>query len=167
MYIGIMGQNKLSQQSHLPKELGKSPSFALLEQEVYLNLVRTHAVLSDKVAELFKKHNLSQPLYNVLKVVARAGDAGTPSQSIAQYMLVRDPDITRLVDRLHKDRLITREKDERDRRIVLVKVTELGIEIIHILDPLIWELHQQQLGHLSQEKLELLNELLVAARFDS
>jgi DNA-binding MarR family transcriptional regulator len=167
MYIGIMGQNKLSQQSHLPKELGKSQSFALLEQEVYLNLVRTHAVLGDKVAELFKKHNLSQPLYNVLKVVARAGDAGTPSQSIAQYMLVRDPDITRLVDRLHKDRLITREKDERDRRIVLVKVTELGLEIIHMLDPLIWELHQQQLGHLSQEKLELLNELLVAARFDS
>jgi DNA-binding MarR family transcriptional regulator len=162
-----MGKNKLSPHSHLQQELGKSQPFSLLEQEVYLNLVRTHAVLSDKVAELFKKYNLSQPLYNVLKVVARAGGVGTPSQSIAQYMLVRDPDITRLVDRLQKDRLIAREKDERDRRIVLVKVTELGLEIIQILDPLIWDLHQQQLGHLSQEKLELLNELLVAAMLDS
>jgi DNA-binding MarR family transcriptional regulator len=162
-----MGKNKLSPHSHLQQELGKSQPFSVLEQEVYLNLVRTHAVLSDKVAELFKKYNLSQPLYNVLKVVARAGGVGTPSQSIAQYMLVRDPDITRLVDRLQKDRLIAREKDERDRRIVLVKVTELGLEIIQILDPLIWDLHQQQLGHLNQEKLELLNELLVAARLDS
>jgi DNA-binding MarR family transcriptional regulator len=159
-----MSTTKPPRHSTLQEELGESQPFSVLEQEAYLNLVRTHALLSDKVAELFKQHNLSQPLYNVLKVVARVGNAGMPSQSIAQYMIARDPDITRLVDRLQKDRSIDRERDELDRRIVRVRVTQLGLDLIQKLDPLIWELHRQQLGHLSQEKLELLNRLLVEAR---
>ena len=154
----------MPQHSTLHEELGESQPFRVPEQEAYLNLVRTHALLSDEVAELFKQHDLSQPLYNVLKVVARMGRTGMPSQSIAQYMVARDPDITRLVDRLQKDRLIERERDEQDRRIVRVRVTQSGLDAIEKLDPLIWKLHQQQLGHLSQEKLELLNQLLVEAR---
>jgi DNA-binding MarR family transcriptional regulator len=159
-----MSKTQMSQHSTLQEELGESQPFQVPEQEVYLNLVRTHALLSNEVAELFKQHHLSQPLYNVLKVVARVGEAGMPSQSIAQYMVARDPDITRLVDRLQKDRLIERERDEHDRRVVRVRATQLGRDVIQKLDPLIWKLHRQQLGHLSQKKFELLNQLLVEAR---
>ena len=166
-YTMFMGKIKTSHNSTLQAELGKLQPFQVTEQEVYLNLVRTHAVLDHEVAELFKLHNLSQPLYNVLKVVARVGEVGMPSQSIAQYMVTRDPDITRLVDRLEKELLLERERDERDRRIVLVKVTQLGLDTIEKLDPLIWVLHRQQIGHLSREKLELLNQLLVEIRVKS
>jgi DNA-binding MarR family transcriptional regulator len=162
-----MSKVNMPRHSTLHEELGESQPFQVPEQEAYLNLVRTHALLSDKVAELFKQHHLSQPLYNVLKVVARVGSAGMPSQSIAQYMVARDPDITRLVDRLQKDGSIERERDEQDRRIVRVRVTQSGLDAIEKLDPLIWKLHQQQLGHLNQEQLELLNQLLVAARLKS
>jgi DNA-binding MarR family transcriptional regulator len=159
-----MSKTNIPQHSTLQEELGESQPFQVPQQEAYLNLVRTHALLSDEVAELFKQHHLSQPLYNVLKVVARMGRTGMPSQSIAQYMVARDPDMTRLVDRLEKDGSIERERDERDRRIVRVRVTQLGLDAIAKLDPLIWKLHQRQLGHLNQEKLELLNQLLVEAR---
>jgi DNA-binding MarR family transcriptional regulator len=165
-----MSKTKTSQlatsglQSGLSQELGIAQPFQVPEQEAYLNLVRTHALLSDEIAELFKQHQLSQPLYNVLKVVARVGDEGMPSQSIAQYMVARDPDITRLVDRLQKAQLIERERNEHDRRIIQVRVTTAGLKVIQTLDPLIWELHRQQLGHLSQKKLDLLNQLLVEAR---
>ena len=159
-----MGKITTPQYSILQQELGASQPFQVLEQEVYINLVRTHALLSDRVGELFKQHHLSQPLYNVLKVVARAGKVGMASQSIAQYMVARDPDITRLVDRLEKDRLLERERDERDRRIVRVRIAQSGLDLIQQLDPLIWELHRQQFGHLSQQKLELLSQLLVEAR---
>jgi DNA-binding MarR family transcriptional regulator len=165
-YIETMSKIKASRHSTLQDELGESQPFQVPEQEAYLNLVRTHALLSNEVAELFKQHHLSQPLYNVLKVVARVGSAGMPSQSIAQYMVARDPDITRLVDRLQKDRLIERERDEQDRRVVYVKVTQSGLDVIQKLDPLIWKLHRQQLGHLSEDKLELLNQLLVEARLN-
>jgi DNA-binding MarR family transcriptional regulator len=159
-----MSTTNMPQHSTLHEELGESQPFQVPEQEAYLNLVRTHALLSDEVAELFKQHHLSQPLYNVLKVVARMGSAGMPSQSIAQYMVARDPDITRLVDRLQKDGSIERERDEQDRRIVRVRVTPSGLDAIEKLDPLIWKLHQQQLGHLDKEQIELLNQLLVSAR---
>ena len=163
-YIIFMSKERLDRHSTLFKELGLSQSSLVPEQEAYLNLVRTHAVLNDEVAKLFGKHNLSQPLYNVLKVVARVGESGIPSQSIARHMVARDPDITRLVDRLKKARLIQRERDEKDRRVVRVKITPAGLDAIAQLDPLILELHQQQLGHLSKKELQLLNELLVKAR---
>lgn len=163
-YIIFMSEKQHDRNFTLQEELGLSQPFKLLEQEVYLNLVRTHAVLNDEIAKLFKQHQLSQPLYNVLKVVARAGETGIPSQSIAQYMVARDPDITRLVDRLKKDRLVQRQRDKQDRRVVRIVVTTAGLDAIGNLDPSIEKLHQQQLGHLSQEKLKLLNELLVEAR---
>ena len=162
-----MSKTTVPRHSILQKELGASEPFEVAEQEVYLNLVRTHAALSDEVAELFKQHQISQPLYNVLKVVARVGEIGMPSQSIAQYMVARDPDITRLVDRLQKDGLLERDRDRQDRRVVLVRVTQAGLNLIQLLDPAIWKLHQSQLGHLSPEQLELLNQLLVAARLKS
>ena len=164
VYITGMSENKFSQHSSLQAELGLTDPFQVLEQEVYLNLVRTHAVLNDEVAKLFKQHQLSQPLYNVLKAVATAGETGMPSRSIARYMVARDPDVTRLVDRLKKAGLIQRERDEQDRRVVRVKITSKGLDAIENLDPLIRKLHQQQLGKLSQKKLKLLNELLVEAR---
>jgi DNA-binding MarR family transcriptional regulator len=159
-----MPKSKLLPLSTLQEELGKAQPFEVLEQEVYLNLVRTHAQLSDQVAELFKQYQLSQPLYNVLKVVARVGAAGIPSQSIAQYMVARDPDITRLVDRLQKDQWLERQRDPQDRRIVRVKVTPAGQDLIQQLDPLIWDLHRQQLAHLNPHQLAILNQLLVDTR---
>jgi DNA-binding MarR family transcriptional regulator len=163
-YIEAMSKTTVSKHSTLQEELGESQPFEIAEQEVYLNLVRTHAALSDEVAALFKQHQISQPLYNVLKVVARVGEIGMPSQSISQYMVARDPDITRLVDRLQKDCLLERERDRQDRRVVIVRVTQAGLDLIQLLDPSIWKLHQSQIGHLSPQKLELLNELLVEAR---
>jgi DNA-binding MarR family transcriptional regulator len=160
----IIDMSKTSRTSNLQEELGKPYPFQMLEQETYLNLVRTHAVFDGEIAELFKQYQLSQPLYNVLKVVARMGEEGMPSQSIAQYMVTRDPDITRLVDRLQKDGLIERERDERDRRVVRIRITPSGLQMIQQLDPLIWDLHHQQFGHLDKEKLKLLNDLLVEAR---
>ncbi|MEM9908010.1 MAG: MarR family transcriptional regulator, partial [Cyanobacteria bacterium P01_D01_bin.44] len=159
-----MSNTNTSRLMSIHEEIGEPLPLQHREQAVYLNLVRTHAILSDEVAKLFQQHGLSQPLYNVLKVVAREGDGGIPSQSIARFMVARDPDITRLVDKLKKEKLVTRRRDTQDRRVVRISATRSGKEIIQQLDPLIWKLHQQQLEHLSSEKLEVLNQLLVEAR---
>lgn len=147
----------------LQQELETQP-FELPEQEAYLNLVHTHSVLESEFARLFKQHGLSQPLYNVLKVVIRAGSQGVPSQSIAQYMLANDPDITRLVDRLEKIGLVTRERGTQDRRLVWVKITDDGCRQIEALEALVKALHKRQLSHMSAAKLAQLNQLLVEAR---
>lgn len=148
----------------LQAELNLLSSFKLAEQEAYLNLVRTHAILVSEFEKLFKQHGISQPLFNVLKAVARDIEQGCPSQSLAQYMIAKDPDITRLVDRLAKLGLVSRERGTQDRRVVSVKITTRGLQKIKDLDPEVRILHKQQLGHMSTEKLQLLSTLLVKAR---
>ena len=76
----------------------------------------------------------------------------------------RDPDITRLLDRLEKRGLIVRWRDVKDRRMVLARITPEGLKMLHRLDEPIQQGHRKQLGHLGRERLKALCELLRAAR---
>jgi DNA-binding MarR family transcriptional regulator len=157
--------SKSNPKPNLQEELDQPHPFEIKEQEVYLNLARTYAVLENDFVKLFREHDLSPPLYNVLRVVMLAGSQGIPSQSIAKYMLSNDPDITRLIDRLEKMELVKRERDSRDRRVIWIKITPAGHEKVERLEPLLQDLHQQQLGHMSAKDLLRLNDLLVEARY--
>jgi DNA-binding MarR family transcriptional regulator len=79
-------------------------------------------------------------------------------------MITRVPDITRLVDGLVADALVTRTRCDQDRRVVYVGITPAGLELLDTLDVPLLAMHQQQLGHLSLEELTELNRLLVKAR---
>jgi DNA-binding MarR family transcriptional regulator len=79
-------------------------------------------------------------------------------------MITRDPDITRLLDRLEKRGLIARARDSKDRRIITVRITREGLRILAELDEPIEEFHRRQLGHLGQRRLKRLIELLNSAR---
>jgi DNA-binding MarR family transcriptional regulator len=79
-------------------------------------------------------------------------------------MITRDPDITRLLDRLEKRRLIERWRDTDDRRVVLARITSEGRELLAGMDEPVREAHKKQLGHLGRERLRALTELLRLAR---
>ena len=142
----------------------KRRAFDLVEQEVYLNLLRTAEALEGEFAQLFKPRGLSSASYNVLRILRGAGPEGLPCQEVGARMVSRLPDVTRLVDRLEEAGLVQRARVERDRRVVLIKVTDAGLQILKDLDAPILELHKSQLGHLSADELAQLNRLLVLAR---
>jgi DNA-binding MarR family transcriptional regulator len=79
-------------------------------------------------------------------------------------MITRDPDITRLLDRLEKRGLISRCRQTRDRRTVLTRITPAGLELLSRLDDPVQEAHRRQLGHLGRTRLRALTELLAACR---
>jgi DNA-binding MarR family transcriptional regulator len=79
-------------------------------------------------------------------------------------MITRDPDITRLLDRLEKRDLISRQREARDRRTVLVRITEEGLDLLGRLDEPVQAGHKKQLGHLGREQLKELCGLLQSAR---
>jgi DNA-binding MarR family transcriptional regulator len=79
-------------------------------------------------------------------------------------MITRDPDITRLLDRLEKRGLIARWRDLKDRRMVLARITPEGLKMLDRLDEPVQEGHRKQLRHLGRERLKALCELLRAAR---
>lgn len=149
---------------NLQQELGKKNPFDRPEEEAYLNLVRTAELLRDRMAGLFAEHGLSEPQYNALRIVAARGDTGIPSQAIADDMVARDPDMTRLVDRLEQAGFVIRRRCAEDRRRVYVRITPKGRRVIQAIRKPAADLLRQLLGHLGPAGLRRLSKLLFDAR---
>lgn len=133
------------------------------EEVLFLDLLRTTDMLSRGPAAVIKIADLSANQYNVLRIL-RGAPEGLPCGEIAGRMITRDPDITRLLDRLEKRGLISRCRETRDRRMVMTRITPEGLNLLARLDEPVQEAHRKQLGHLGRERLRALSELLREAR---
>jgi DNA-binding MarR family transcriptional regulator len=138
-----------------------SKPFRSLEDEVFVNLLRTAAHLEGELASQLKRSGISLPQYNVLRILRDAGRDGLPSLEIASRMITRVPDITRLVDRLERAGLVARVRSDTDRRVVLVNVTRAGQTLVHNLDDPTHARIKTLLSHLSRRTLQTLNHLLL------
>src|SRR5205807_5967180 len=134
------------------------------EEAAFLDLLRTCDLLSRGPAQFLKSEDLSPTQYNVLRILRGAPPAGLPCGEIASRMITRDPDITRLLDRLEKRDLISRCRETKDRRMVVARISPDGLRLLGRLDQPVEEAHRKQLGHLGSERLRALTELLQAAR---
>jgi DNA-binding MarR family transcriptional regulator len=129
------------------------------EEAAFLDLLRATDMLSRGLIDVLKSEDLSPTQYNVLRIL-RGAPEGLPCGEVANRMITRDPDITRLLDRLEKRGLISRSRETRDRRTVIARVTPLGLKVLGRLDEPVLETHRRQLGHLGRERLRALTELL-------
>lgn len=157
-------------------EIKKARPFESVEQEVFLNIQKTADVLMGEVTELLKPHGISPTQYNVLRILRGAGAGccagghadpaaeGVACREIAERMITRDPDMTRLLDRLEDRGLIARERDTKDRRMIITRITCGGLELLAGLDAPLLDLHKRQLGHLGEGKLDELLTLLERVR---
>src|SRR6202142_2598588 len=99
------------------------------EEAVALDLLRTADLLSRGPLQVLKFEDLSGTQYNVLRILRGAPD-GLPCGEIASRMITRDPDVTRLLDRLEKRGLISRCRESKDRRTVMTRIEKEGLELI-------------------------------------
>lgn len=135
-----------------------------LEHSAYLTIQRLARDLEQTVVELLKEEaSLSAPQYNVLRILRGAGQGGLACGEIAGRLITKDPDITRLLDRLERRGLVSRKRESDDRRIVTTRITPAGLELLAKLDEPVMEVHRRQLGHMSDEKLQTLLDLLAEA----
>ena len=141
----------------------KKPRAACPEESAFLDLLRTTDLLSRGPAQVLKAEDLSATQYNVLRIL-RGAPEGLPCGEIARRMITRDPDITRLLDRLEKRGLISRSREVRDRRTVITTIMAGGLKLLAHLDEPVREAHRNLLGHLGRERLQVLTELLRDAR---
>ncbi len=138
-----------------------------VEQDAYLELQRTADALARGVADVLKPAGLTPAQFNVLRILRGVGVAGATCCEVGSRMITRDPDVTRLVDRLEKRGLVARSRDSLDRRVVLQRITPEGLRLLAGLDDRIVETHRAQLGHVGHARLQELIELLQAARTPS
>ena len=163
-------QNLVIAPDSLAAEIKKKLPFESPSQEAYLNLMRTYSVLLGPMERMFKQHGISPAKYNILRILrgskstGECGTHGLPSLEIADRLITRVPDITRLVDGLEADDLVIRTRCTDDRRVVYVGITADGMALLDRLDQPLMELHQQTLAHLDEDELKELNRLLVKAR---
>ena len=148
----------------IQQEIQQSTPIGSLEEEAYLNVLRTANALSQEVGDLLRAHDLTSAQYNVLRILRGAGERGLTASDIGERMITRDPDVTRLVDRLEKRGLVERWRCGEDRRVVWTRISSAGEEAIAPLDGPLHELHVAQLAHLGPEKLRTLVGILEQAR---
>ena len=134
------------------------------EEEAFLALQRTADQLQGRVADWLKTWGLSPTQYNALRILRGAGDPGLGCSEVADRMINRDPDITRLLDRLEKRGLTTRRRDANDRRIINAHITKEGLQLLKKLDGPVQDFQKVLLGHVGERKLKVLIEILGEAR---
>jgi DNA-binding MarR family transcriptional regulator len=133
------------------------------EEALFLELLRTAEMLGRAGAQVLKSEELSATQYNVLRILRGAAE-GLTCGEIGNRMITHDPDITRLLDRLEKRGLIARNREAKDRRVVLSRITAGGLKLLARLDEPVQAMHRQQLGHLGPERRQQLTKLLEEAR---
>ncbi|HVN78328.1 MAG TPA: MarR family transcriptional regulator [Terriglobia bacterium] len=150
--------------TRLQSEIKQSKPFRSLEEEVYLNLIRTTDALFRRHEALLKTVDLSPAQYNVLRILRGSEPHGLACKEIADRMLSRDPDITRLLDRLERRKLAVRSRQREDRRVIITRISAAGLELLVQLDKPASELSKACLRHLGKAQLQELIRLLEVAR---
>ncbi len=148
----------------LRREIKQEVPFSSLEQEAFLNLLRTAALLEHRLAERLKAYGLTPTQYNALRILRGAGPDGLCRNEVRSRMVAPVPDATRLLDRLTSLGLTVRDRDGEDHRFVTTRITDGGLELLNRLDGPVAEMLKGQLGHMPRSDLRRLVELLGAAR---
>jgi DNA-binding MarR family transcriptional regulator len=143
------------------RTLKQDRAFNSSEQEILLGLLIAAARIVEPWEKFLKAHaGLTNNQYNVLRILRGSHPARLSCSEIAERMIARDPDVTRLVDRLSRRSLVSRVRGRTDRRVVEVGITEAGLALLRTLDPHASRMPPSMIGHLGNDKLQRLGHLL-------
>ncbi|HEX8149864.1 MAG TPA: MarR family transcriptional regulator [Pyrinomonadaceae bacterium] len=148
----------------LQDEIKQTKPFESPEDEAFVSILRTAGEFQWREAELLKPYEITLPQYNVLRILRGAGAEGLICREIGERMITRDPDVTKLLDRLEARGLVSRERQEKDRRVIVARVTPEGLRLVAEIDAPVLKLTEELLGHLGGRKLGTLIRLLEEAR---
>lgn len=135
-----------------------------LQEEVVIALARTADELHAPMNEVLRPAGLSVSQYNVLRILRGAAEDGLPCGEISARMVRRDPDLTRLLDKLEARGLVSRERGTKDRRVVTAKLTEEGQQLLAELDEPVEASVKQPLAHVPATRLRQLLDILAELR---
>ena len=153
---------------YLRQSIKQRKPFESLEQEVFLEVLRTGNAFVQDLVDLLRPYGLTQPQYNVLRILRGAGAAGLPTGEVGERMVVsREPDVTRLLIRMEDEELVERERRADNRRFVTARITRKGLRVLKALDEPVRRMHAKQLRHMTRRELDQLASLLERARHES
>jgi DNA-binding MarR family transcriptional regulator len=93
-----------------------------------------------------------------------AADQGLCCKEIGDRLVTRDPDVTRLIDRLEKRSLIARVRSKEDRRYVTIHLTKDGLDLVNELDEPLEKWNRKLMRNITTEDTKVLIGLLERVR---
>jgi len=133
-------------------------------QRVFLHLWRTYDLLKAIEDKCLSNFGLSAQQYNVLRILQASHPESMPTMQLGSQLISRGPDMTRMLDRLHSKKLVQRSRPSGNRRVVEVGITPAGLALLADMDGAVIEMHDRQLGHLSDGERNRLIRLLKVVR---
>jgi DNA-binding MarR family transcriptional regulator len=127
--------------------------------EAFLNLMVATAHLRDLVDRMCERHRITMAQYNVLRILRGAHPEGYPRCEIAQRMIERAPDVTRLIDRLEEQELVERGRSDADRRLSVTRITRKGLDLLERMQPDAEAVHRTLAARLTPAQAEELSRL--------
>jgi DNA-binding MarR family transcriptional regulator len=150
--------------SRLESEIKQSRPFARKSEEALVSIMRTAAVLDHVFQDALREFGLTPTQYNVLRILRGAGKEGLCGREIGERLISRVPDVSRLLDRMEDQGLMTRERDPADRRHVTARATSKGLKLLVEVEPTLRSLEERFCGGLSAGALKELIETLDTVR---
>jgi len=148
----------------LTSEIAQTSPFSSVEEEAFLNLMRASDCLQHAFQQRIRGFGLTSTQYNVLRILRGAQPDGLTCAAIGSRMITMEPDITRLLARLKRLKLIRQHRDRHDRRVVWTQISDAGLDLLHAMDPVIQRIPVELLGHISGAALAEMTRLLELAR---
>lgn len=137
----------------------QQPSFISPHQKAMINILFTQGWLKDRISCYLKTYNITMQQYNVLRILRGQYPNGLTTSEIRDRMLDKMSDASRLVDRLEKLQLVEKKRNNDDRRLVVVKLSDEGVKLTDKIKHG-EETGQNYLENLSDEEASLLSDLL-------
>src|ERR1700682_255117 len=140
----------------MSRRASSSATSTPIENRAFVALLQIADSLSLQAEQVIKSSGLTGAQYNVLRILRGAEPEGLPCRGIGERMISHDPDMTRLLDRMEKRGLITRERQTDDRRVVKTRITPQALSLLKTLDQPVRDLHKSQFRHMSDARLKIL-----------
>jgi DNA-binding MarR family transcriptional regulator len=137
----------------------KQKKFRSPYQRLALNLIYTSNWIQYQQVDGFREHDITSQQYNVLRILRGQYPSPIKVSDIAERMLDKNSNTSRLIDKLLAKKLVDRKSCPNDRRAVDVIITEAGLELLKKLDPVVdeWDNNMNAITH---EEADLISSLL-------
>jgi DNA-binding MarR family transcriptional regulator len=140
--------------SRLQAEIKQTKPFPRRSSEALLSILRTAALLEYQVNEVLRPFGITELQYNVLRILRGAGPKGWCGREIAERLVSKVPDVSRLLDRMEGMQLLRRERDATDRRHVTARITPRGLHVLDGATAKLEAFERERFGHLEAQRLQ-------------
>ncbi|WP_419173168.1 MarR family winged helix-turn-helix transcriptional regulator [Halobacteriovorax sp.] len=137
-----------------------------LRESIIARMVRTTRIIDKMISEEVSQYNLTKPQFDVLLVLKFCNQESVTTTELAEELMVSKANITGIVTRLEKAKLISKVVDENDTRSKKITLTEPGLELIDRVMPRYFAMSDEIYSKFSdEEKQKLLSQLTFIEEF--